>query len=85
MKTVPKIPGVVPRTKVQVVEVYSPERVCGMAKERGLKLGLSMDLVTGWNFDNREDRELAENTSENTNPCMLLGHQCAQCFRSFKH
>ena len=47
MRTIAKVPGVVPISKVHVVELYSPERVNVIAKERGLKTGLSMDLITG--------------------------------------
>ena len=60
LKTISKVPGVVPISKVQVVELYSPERVNKVAKERGMVTGHSLDLTTGWNFDKKEDRDLAE-------------------------
>ena len=55
LKSISKIPGVVPIGRVQVVEVYSPERVTKVVKEKGLEVGLSMDLLTGWDFDKTED------------------------------
>ena len=46
----------IPIGRVQVAEIYSPERVTKVAKSMGMEVGLSMDLITGWNFDKAEDR-----------------------------
>ena len=42
---------------VDVTEVYSPERVVRVCSRYGLAGGSSMDLTTGWNFDNQGGRE----------------------------
>ena len=60
LKKVSKIPGVVPVSRVHVVEIYSPDRVNKVAREYGMETGLSLDFITGWDFNKREDRELAE-------------------------
>ena len=80
LRTISKIPGVTPISKVQVVEIYSPERVCKVAEERGLKVGLSMDFVTGWNFDKKEDRELAEKYVKEYKPLYLIGSPMCTMF-----
>ena len=51
MKNIKKIPGVVPIGRVQVAEIYSPERVTKVAQDAGMEVGLSMDLITGWDFN----------------------------------
>ena len=38
---------------VDVSEVYSPPRLTARAKERGMKVGPAMDLITGWDFSVR--------------------------------
>ena len=72
LRAIARVPGVVPISKVQVVEIYSPERVAKVAKRMGMEVGLSMDLVTGWNFDKTEDRELAERYIRDFKPKFLL-------------
>ena len=42
LKTVSKTLGVVPVSRVQVVELYSPERVNKVAKEYGMETGLGV-------------------------------------------
>ena len=39
-----------------VTEVFSPERAAAVCKEFGLKPGLSMDIKSGYDFDNKKDR-----------------------------
>ena len=48
---------------VDLVELYSPERVTKEAPRYRLKPGLALDLKTGWDFDRKEHRQAAENTS----------------------
>ena len=74
------MPGIVPISRVQVVELYSPERVNKMAKERGMETGLSLDLITGWNFDKTEDRELAERYVREYRPTFLIGSPMCTMF-----
>ena len=80
LKSIAKTPGVVPIGRVQVVEVYSPERVAKVAKEMGMEAGLSMDLVTGWNFDKSEDREMAERYIREYRPTFLIGSPMCTMF-----
>ena len=42
---------------VDVMEVYSPERVAAMCKNYGLVQGASLDLTNGYDFDKQEDRQ----------------------------
>ena len=44
---------------VDVSEIYSPERVAKVAEAMGLKKGLSMDILTGWDFNLNESRRRA--------------------------
>ena len=80
LKSISKIPGIVPIGRVQVVEIYSPERVAKVAKGMGMEVGLSMDLVTGWNFDRTEDRELAERYIREHKPTFLIGSPMCTMF-----
>ena len=36
---------------VDVTEIYSPERCIKVSKKYGLKIGLAMDLMTGYDSD----------------------------------
>ena len=72
MKTLKKEPKVKLISKVQVVEIYLPKRVNKVAKEKGMKTGLSLDLMTGWNFDKREDREMAERYIREEKPTFVI-------------
>ena len=42
---------------VDVMEVFSPERVGKLCKEYGLDQGLAMDIKSGYDFDNADDRK----------------------------
>ena len=42
---------------VDISEVFSPPRVVMQGMKIGLKFGSSMDLLTGWNFDVKADRD----------------------------
>ena len=46
---------------VDITEIYNPKIITEEAEKFGLSSGLAMDLVTGWNFDRREDRRNATN------------------------
>ena len=80
LKTIAKITEIVPISRVHVAEIYSPERVNKVAAERGMKVGLSMDLITGWNFDRKEDRELAERYIREYKPTFLIGSPMCTMF-----
>ena len=86
LKTIAKIPEIIPISKVQVVELYSPERVNKVAAEKGMTVGLSMDLLTGWDFDKKEDRDMAERYIREYRPTFLIGSPMgALCFPKSKH
>ncbi len=72
MKTLKKEPKVKLISKVQVVEIYLPKRVNKVAKEKGMKTGLSLDLMTGWNFDKKKDREMAERYIREEKPTFVI-------------
>ena len=80
LRTISKIPGVTPINRVQVVELYSPERVNKVAKEHGLNTGLSLDLLTGWDFDKEEDRKLAERYVREFKPLFVIGSPMCTMF-----
>ena len=80
LKSIAKDPGVVPVSRVQVVEIYSPERVNKVAKQMGMEVGLSMGLITGWNFDRKEDRDLAEKYIREYKPTFLIGSPMCTMF-----
>ena len=42
--------------KVDVAEVYSPQRATAEASKMGLKAGEAFDIVTGWEFNKEEHR-----------------------------
>ena len=44
---------------VDITEVYSPDRVCKIAREMGLKAGLSFDLTNGWDFNLEQYKKAA--------------------------
>ena len=70
----------VPIGRVQVAEIYSPERVAKVARTMGMEPGISMDLTTGWNFDRAEDREMAERYVREWKPTFLIGSPMCTMF-----
>ena len=46
----------------------------------GMEVGLSMDLVTGWNFDKAEDKELSERYIQEYRPTFLIGSPMCTMF-----
>ena len=66
--------------KVDVAEIYSPERVAKVAKRMGLVGGLSMDLKTGWDFNIRAHRSGARENIKKDKPHIVDREpKCAQC------
>ena len=56
--------------KVDVTEVYSPERVAKVANNMGLVGGVSMDLQIGWDFNVRAHRSMVrENIKKQISHC----------------
>ena len=44
---------------IDITDVFSPLRVVTQGEKLGLRSGSSMDLLTGWNFELKADRERA--------------------------
>ena len=42
---------------IGITEVFSPPRVVLQGKRLGFQAGSSMDLLTGWNFELKADRD----------------------------
>ena len=55
-----------------VTKVYSPERVAIACRRYFLELGSSMDLRTGFNFDQAADRRRAEDKIRTEMPWLLI-------------
>ena len=56
-----------------VTEIFSPERVASVCKEFGLKPGMSMDIKSGYDFDNKKDRDRCWEAIERDRPTMVIG------------
>ena len=56
-----------------VTEIFSPERVAGVCKEFGLKPGMSMYIKSGYDFDNKKDRDRCWEVLERDKPNMVIG------------
>ena len=58
---------------VDISEVFSPPRVVMQGMKIGLKAGSSMDLLTGWNFELKADRDRAMRQLEEEEPMLVTG------------
>jgi hypothetical protein len=58
---------------VDVMEVYSPERVAKLCAKYDLKPGSSLDLTNGYVFDNAGDRQKAWETVTRDQPLLIVG------------
>ena len=58
---------------VDVMEVYSPERVASYCKEFGLAPGSSLDLSNGFDFDTHQDRQRACEIVHRDIPLLIIG------------
>ena len=61
------------RMSIDLAEVYSPPRVATQGKKMGLRVGESMDLTTGWDFNKEEDRIKAEKRVDEQKPLVRIG------------
>ena len=57
---------------VDITEVYFPERVANAAKTFGIRVGLSFDLTSGWDFNIEEHRKIACATIKEESPYLLI-------------
>ena len=58
---------------VDVMEMYSPERVAKLCKQYGLRAGCSLDLTNGFDFDLLADRQRAWEILERDRPLLVIG------------
>ena len=58
---------------IDITEVFSPLRVVTQGEKLGLRSGSSMDLLTGWNFELKADRERAIRKIEEEEPMLVIG------------
>jgi hypothetical protein len=65
---------------VDIVEIYSPKRVTAVGEEIGLRPGLSMDLLTGWDFDKQSDRKAAIKYVKEVKPWLVIGSPMCTMF-----
>lgn len=56
-----------------VMEMYSPERVAKLCSDFGLRLGASLDLTNGFDFDTYDDRKRAWDIVEQDEPLLVIG------------
>ena len=66
-------------SSVDVMEVFSPERVGEMCREFGLEQGMGMDLKSGFDFDLASDRARCWSTIMKDKRCLSLGPRLARC------
>ena len=65
---------------VDITEIYSPQRVTNEARRYGLKPGEAMDITTGWDFRNQEDRERALRYVKEEKPLVVIGSPMCRMF-----
>ena len=58
---------------VDIMEVYSPERVTGLCAKFGLQSGAALDLTNGYDFDLEADRKRCWKIVKEDKPYMLIG------------
>ena len=56
-----------------ITGVFSPSRVVMQGIKVGLSAGSSMDLLTGWNFEMKADRDRALTQIEEEKPMLVIG------------
>ena len=71
--------------KVDVMEIYSPPRVTVQAKKYGLRSGEAMDLATGYDFNNPEDREQVWEALERDRPALVVGSPECRMFSGLQN
>ena len=69
---------------VDIAEMYSPKRVVPMAQRAGLRGGMSMDLLTGWDFTQKPDRDLAIRYVREEKPLFIVGSPMCSMFSALQ-
>ena len=70
---------------VDIAEVFSPPRITKLAQLVGLRPGLAMDLTTGWDFNLKEHRDLAEEYVRVVKPLLLIGSPECRMFSALQN
>ena len=69
---------------VDVMEVFSPERVGKACKLFGLEQGLAMDIKSGYDFDLAADRAKCSAAVERDKPTLVIGSPPCTLFSRFQ-
>ena len=70
---------------VDITDVFSPPRVVMQGMKIGLKALSSMDLLTGWNFELKADRDRAIKLIDEEKPMLVIGSPQAHTSRCCKN
>lgn len=73
------------KLSVDIAEMYSPPRVTQEARRFGLNAGEAMDLVTGWDFAERDHRERAMRYINKHRPKLIVGSPMCTMFSSLQN
>ena len=65
--------GGVKEENVHIVELFSPPRVAVEADKFGLKTGLSIDLLTGWDLTDKKQQKQVMEYIERVKPMVVVG------------
>ena len=71
--------------EVDLVEVYSPQRVATEAGKHGSKAGMSMDLINGWDFELESHRKAAVEYIEKVKPKLIIGSPECRMFSALQN
>ena len=66
--------------KVDMAEIYCPERTTKLCKEYGLSPGVAMDLKNGYDSDCAADRNRVREMLDEDEPLLMVGSPPCTCF-----
>ena len=78
-------PAAAQLNKVDVMEIYSPPRVTIQAEKYGLRSGEAMDLATGYDFNDPEDRDKVWETLKRDEPSLVVGSPECRMFSGLQN
>ena len=55
-----------------VTEIFSPQRIATVCRKFGLEHGLSMGIKSGYDFDNKQDRDRCREAIERDKPTLVI-------------
>ena len=70
---------------IDVMEIYSPPRVTVQASKHGLRAGEALDLITGFDFNKKEDRDRAWEIVKRDEPMLVVGSPECKMFSSLQN